>query len=43
MAAGETVTGPAVLEQPDATIVVEPGFAGRVDALGNLVLERVGQ
>ncbi len=41
--AGETVAGPAVLEQPDATIVVEPGFAGRVDELGNLVLEQPGR
>ena len=40
MGTGETVAGPAVLEQPDATIMVEPGFVGRVDELGNLVLER---
>ena len=39
LGAGETVAGPAVLEQPDATIMVEPGFVGRVDELGNLVLE----
>lgn len=36
------VRGPAVLEQPDATILIEPGFAGRVDRFGNLILERDG-
>ena len=35
------VEGPAVLEQPDATILVPPGQRGRVDAFGNIVLERV--
>jgi N-methylhydantoinase A len=38
---GATIEGPAVLEQPDATIVIEPGMAGRVDRLGNLIVERV--
>ena len=37
---GLVVTGPAILEQPDATTVVDPDLAARVDALGNLVLER---
>jgi len=31
--------GPAILEQPDAGIVIEPGLAGRIDALGNLIVE----
>ena len=35
------VSGPAILEQPDATIVVEPGYAGRVDEFGNVVLKAV--
>ena len=39
--AGARIEGPAVLEQPDATIVIEPGMAGRVDDLGNLIVERV--
>ncbi len=30
--------GPAILEQPDATIVIEPGFIAEVDALGNVVI-----
>jgi N-methylhydantoinase A len=38
--AGASVAGPAILEQPDATTVIEPGLAGRVDALGNLIVER---
>ncbi|MFN3448426.1 MAG: hydantoinase/oxoprolinase family protein [Roseococcus sp.] len=38
--AGAVIEGPAILEQPDATIVVEPGLSARVDALGNLVIER---
>lgn len=38
--AGAVIPGPAVLEQPDTTIVVEPDLAARVDALGNLVIER---
>ena len=38
--AGSVIEGPAVLEQPDATIFVDPDLAGRVDALGNLVVER---
>jgi N-methylhydantoinase A len=37
---GAVVEGPAILEQPDATIVVDPGLLARVDALGNLVIER---
>ena len=39
--AGAVITAPAILEQPDATIVVEPGMQGRVDQLGNVILERL--
>ena len=38
--ANAVIEGPAVLEQPDATIFIDPDLAGRVDALGNLVVER---
>jgi N-methylhydantoinase A len=38
---GAIVEGPAVLEQPDATTVLDPGLAARVDRLGNLIIERV--
>jgi N-methylhydantoinase A len=37
-----TVSGPAILEQPDATTVIEPGLAGRIDRLGNLIVEPIG-
>jgi N-methylhydantoinase A len=37
--AGAVVEAPAVLEQPDATTVIEPGLAGRIDPLGNLIVE----
>lgn len=37
---GAKIAGPAILEQPDTTILVEPGFAAQVDAFGNLVIER---
>jgi N-methylhydantoinase A len=38
--AGAEIAGPAILEQPDATVVVDPGLAARVDRLGNLVITR---
>jgi N-methylhydantoinase A len=31
--------GPAIIEQLDCTIVLEPGNRAAVDALGNLVVE----
>jgi N-methylhydantoinase A len=37
---GAVITGPAILEQADATSVIEPGFEGRIDAIGNLIVER---
>jgi len=40
---GAIVEAPAILEQPDATIYIEPGLRGRVDRLGNLIVERVPQ
>ncbi|MGL4495890.1 MAG: hydantoinase/oxoprolinase family protein, partial [Beijerinckiaceae bacterium] len=38
---GARVTGPAILEQPDATVVLDPGLAARVDEYGNLIVELV--
>jgi N-methylhydantoinase A len=35
-----TITGPAIIEQLDATTVVGPGWSGAVDQLGNLPLTR---
>ena len=34
------VAGPAVLEQPDTTVLIAPGQAGTVDKLGNIVISR---
>jgi N-methylhydantoinase A len=38
--AGDTVTGPAVIEEFGATVPVHPGFTVLVDAFGNLVIRR---
>jgi N-methylhydantoinase A len=38
--AGAEIFGPAILEQPDATIVVDPGLAARIDRFGNVILVR---
>ena len=37
---GAQVAGPAILEQADTTVWLEPGFTARVDSLGNLLVER---
>jgi N-methylhydantoinase A len=37
---GAVVQGPVILEQPDATTVLDPGLAARVDGFGNLIVER---
>jgi N-methylhydantoinase A len=37
---GARVHGPAILEQPDATVVVDPDLVARVDRFGNLIIER---
>ena len=39
--ADAVIDAPAVIEQPDATIFIEPGLRGRVDRLGNIVVERI--
>jgi len=36
--AGARFAGPAIVEQLDTTVVIEPGFVAERDALGNLVL-----
>jgi N-methylhydantoinase A len=36
---GMTFQGPAVVEQSDATVVIEPGMQARVDRDGNLLLQ----
>jgi N-methylhydantoinase A len=37
----ERVPGPAIVEEGGSTTVVPPGFTGRLDAIGCLILERV--
>ncbi|HXL47785.1 MAG TPA: hydantoinase/oxoprolinase family protein [Xanthobacteraceae bacterium] len=37
---GTSITGPAILEQFDATTLIPPSWSGRVDGHGNLVLTR---
>jgi N-methylhydantoinase A len=37
---GASFSGPAIVEQFDATTVVPPGWRAAVDAFGNLILER---
>jgi len=38
---GAKIEGPAILEQPDATTVIDPGLAARVDGFGNIIVERI--
>ncbi len=37
---GARIAGPAVLEQPDTTIFVDPDLAAEVDCFGNLLISR---
>jgi N-methylhydantoinase A len=37
---GALVHGPAILEQPDATVVVDPDLVARTDGFGNLIISR---
>ena len=37
---GAKIPGPAILEQPDTTVLIEPGMVGKVDAYGNTLIER---
>jgi N-methylhydantoinase A len=36
---GARIDGPAILEQPDTTVWLEPGFHATVDAFGNLLVK----
>jgi len=39
---GTRIDGPAILEQPDATIFVDPGLVAEVDRLGNIFMHSAG-
>ncbi len=43
LARGGVVTGPAVITEATGTNVIEAGWGARLDDLGNLILERIGQ
>jgi N-methylhydantoinase A/oxoprolinase/acetone carboxylase beta subunit/N-methylhydantoinase B/oxoprolinase/acetone carboxylase alpha subunit len=36
---GTTMTGPAIVDYPDTTVVLPPGSSARVDGLGNIVID----
>ena len=36
---GAVINGPAILEQADTTVLIEPGLSGRVDDYGNTIIE----
>ena len=38
---GSRIEGPALFEQPDTTIYLEPGMCAEVDKLGNIVIARI--
>ena len=40
IAAGERIEGPALLEQSDTTIFIDPGLTGEVDRFGNLIITK---
>jgi N-methylhydantoinase A len=40
LALGQRVAGPAIVEEWASTVIVPPGWAGRLDAVGSLVLTR---
>lgn len=42
LGAGDTIEGPAIIEEPTTTIVLEPGWTGRLDAGGSYVITRSG-
>ena len=35
---GAEISGPAILVQPDTTVLIDPGLTGRVDAYGNTII-----
>jgi N-methylhydantoinase A len=42
LAEGASIDGPAILEQPDTTIFVDPGLSAVVDGFGNLIMRPAG-
>ena len=40
LAVGDSLSGPAIVEEPEATLIVPPAWSGTVDEAANLVLRR---
>ncbi|MBI2087808.1 MAG: hydantoinase/oxoprolinase family protein [Deltaproteobacteria bacterium] len=40
---GNRLAGPAIIEQVDSTIVMQPGHSARVDSYGNVIVEVMGE
>lgn len=38
---GDTILGPAIIEQDDTTVLVIPGWIAKVDGLSNIIIERI--
>jgi N-methylhydantoinase A len=38
-----SLSGPAVVEQLDSTIVIPPGYSGRIEAWGNMIIQQEAQ
>ena len=38
---GQTLSGPAIVEQEDTTTIILPGWIGSVDEIGNLLITRI--
>lgn len=39
VAPGSVITGPAILEGMDSTVVINPGWAGQIDGYGNCIIQ----
>ncbi|MEL7445511.1 MAG: hydantoinase B/oxoprolinase family protein [Pseudomonadota bacterium] len=40
LARGQRITGPAIITEPNGTIIVEPGWRAQLNPLGHLVMEK---
>jgi N-methylhydantoinase A len=40
LGAGSEIEGPAIVDQPDTTILILPGWSGVTEPSGNLILRR---
>ena len=39
LAPGSTIDGPAVLDNPDSTVLIHPGWQSRIDNFGNSIFQ----